>query len=124
MAILGDFLKSINTKSMIVDDIEVEHDYNPFVINRTLSYFMDTVLYANEMNRYPNASNLLQYKYLYHAVKKRRRYSKWTKPENNEDVKLIQDYYKYNRLDAEIALKLMPKSEVDRIRNCMQIGGV
>jgi hypothetical protein len=33
------------------DDID-EKAYNPFLVNRTLSYFQDTIAYANIMNQY------------------------------------------------------------------------
>jgi hypothetical protein len=46
-----DFLKAINeTKENLIVDDETEKQYSPYMINRGLSYFNDTVLIANEMN--------------------------------------------------------------------------
>ena len=39
-------------KSVVNDDIDAK-DYVPFMVNRSLSYHMDCILYANEMNLYP-----------------------------------------------------------------------
>ena len=46
-----EYLKAINItkKDVMVDDI-AENNYNSFIVNRSLSYFPDTVLFANEMN--------------------------------------------------------------------------
>jgi histone deacetylase complex regulatory component SIN3 len=46
MANLGDFLKAINItkENLLEEDSLTEKEYVPFVVNRTLSYFPDTVL--------------------------------------------------------------------------------
>ena len=61
-----EYLNSINytKKDIIVDDI-TEKEYNSFMVNRSLSYFPDTVLAANEMNRYHQIDNLLQFHFLF-----------------------------------------------------------
>jgi hypothetical protein len=64
---LGDYLNAINyTKEPLLDteDESVEKGYTPFVVNRCLSYFIDTVLYANEMNRRPETDKKMQFDYL------------------------------------------------------------
>ena len=47
------YLNSINTskKDIMIDDL-AEKDYNSFLVNRSLSYFYDTIGVANVMNRY------------------------------------------------------------------------
>ena len=48
-----EFLNAINfTKKNVMSDPENEKYYNSFIINRSLSYFPDTVAIANEMNKY------------------------------------------------------------------------
>ena len=49
-----DFLNAINDskKDIIEGDDKKESAYNAYVVNRSLSYFPDTVAIANEMNRY------------------------------------------------------------------------
>ncbi len=124
MAQLGDFLKSINNKTSPVDPIEVEDGYVPYVINRTMSYFMDCVLYANEMNRYPDAPKQQQYDYYVHAIRKRNRFSRWTKPEKEtKRMALLKEYYGYNNERAREALKIIPDSELVKIAKKLYKGG-
>ncbi len=47
-------------KNVLQDEIDVK-DYTPFVVNRALSYHMDCILYANELNLYPEMDKDLQY---------------------------------------------------------------
>ena len=48
-----DFIKAINAHKNIMksDDPLAEKDYIPFLVNRGLSFFQDTVIQVNEMNR-------------------------------------------------------------------------
>ena len=71
-----DYLNAINytKEGLIVDDI-TEKEYNGFMVNRGLSYFNDTVLYANEMNRYHQIDNLLQFDFLINIIRKKKRFS-------------------------------------------------
>lgn len=74
------FLNSINhTKEDVMVDDMIEKSYNSFMINRSLSYFPDTVGLANVMNRYHHIDSKLQYHFLINIIRKRRRFSKWFK---------------------------------------------
>ena len=77
-----DYLNSINDtkKDIMVDDL-AEKDYNAFMVNRGLSYYNDTVIYANEMNKYAQVDSRMQYDFLKQIVRKRKRFSKWNKAE-------------------------------------------
>ena len=78
-----DFLNEINygKKDLIVDDIDqqIEKQYNPYIINRGLSYFYDTVHYANDMNTRHHLDKKLQNSYLLNIIRKNKRFSKWHK---------------------------------------------
>ena len=68
-----EYVNSINyTKKNIMDSPEKEKGYNPFMINRSLSYFNDTVILANEMNKYHHLDGRLQYSFLINIVRKRK----------------------------------------------------
>jgi hypothetical protein len=124
MANLGDFLKSINTKNVKLGVLEVEEDYNPFIINRALSYFIDTVMYANEMNKYPTCDVNMQYDFYYYSLRKRSRFSPWVKPEKpTERVELLKEYYGYNTKNAEVVVDMIPESEFQRIKSLLNKGG-
>ena len=48
-----EYLNAMNySKEDIMHDDIAEKSYNAFMINRSLSYFQDTVFFANEMNRH------------------------------------------------------------------------
>ena len=74
-----------NTK---LDILENEKDYNAFMVNRGLSYFPDTVIYANEMNKFHHLDSRLQYQFLINIIRKRNRFSKWNKSDESEDIKI------------------------------------
>jgi hypothetical protein len=57
-----DVLNSINyTKENLFEDPQSFKEYSAFMVNRGLSYFPDTILYANEMNRYSSIPNDWQF---------------------------------------------------------------
>jgi len=119
-----DFLNEINygKNNIIVDDI-TEGQYNPFMINRGLSYFADTVLIANEMNRYAHLDNKLQNDFFINIVRKKKRFSKWNKPENESDVEVVKEYYGYNNEKARQALTLLTKEQINELRKKVYKGG-
>ena len=65
-----DYLNAINTtkKDIMVDDI-AEKGYNSFMVNRGLSYFADTVLYANEMNKHHHLDGRLQFDFFINIIR-------------------------------------------------------
>ena len=87
---LFNYLNSINdTKKNVIVDDATEKSYNSFMVNRSLSYFNDTVVLANEMNRYHHLDNKLQFDFLINMVRKRKRFSKWIKPQIESDVEVV-----------------------------------
>lgn len=120
-----DFVNAINfTKQDLFEDPQAEKTYVPFVVNRSLSYFQDTVLYANTMNMCTNIPKEWQFDFLRHSVPKRKRFSRWTKKDAiSEDVALIQEYYKYSLKRALEVLPLLTNEQLNEIRSCMYKGG-
>ena len=89
-----DFLNEINygKKNIMIDDI-TEKQYNSFMVNRGLSYFKDTVVIANEMNINHHLDNRLQFDFLINIIRRKRRFSKWNKPQIVDDLDVIKEYY-------------------------------
>lgn len=119
-----DYLNSINDtkKDIMVDDI-AEKGYNSFMVNRGLSYFNDTVLLANEMNRYHHLDNRLAYDFLINIIRKRKRFSKWIKPETVSDVEVVKEYYGYSNEKARQALTLLTKDQINALEKKVSKGG-
>ena len=117
-----ELIKSIsNTKK---DILENEKDYNAFMVNRGLSYFPDTVIYANEMNRFHHLDGRLQYQFLINTIRKRNRFSKWNKSIESENINAIKQYYGYRNEKARDVLPLLSNENLKTIRGRIQHGGI
>ena len=100
-----------------------EKQYVPFVVNRTLSYFQDTVGLANAMNIHHHIDNRLQYDFFINIVRKRKRFSKWVKPTTYNDVEVIKEYYGYNDEKARQVIPLLSSQQLEFIKNKVNKGG-
>ena len=117
------FVTAINdNKDIMVDDL-AEKAYDPFMVNRSLSYFQDTVLSVNEMNINHHIDKRLQNDFLINMVRKRKRFSKWDKPNSNSDVEVVKEYYGYNNEKARNALTLLTSEQIDILRQKVYKGG-
>ena len=119
-----EFLNAINfTKKNVMSDPENEKYYNSFIINRSLSYFPDTVALANEMNRYCHLESRLQFAFLINTIRKRKRFSKWIKPEIENDVEVVKEYYGYSNEKARQVIQLLTPQQLDVLRKKVSKGG-
>ena len=112
-----------NKKDIMVDDL-AEKSYNSFMVNRSLSYFHDTVLMANEMNVHHHLENRLKYDFLINIVRKKKRFSKWIKPETESEVEVVKEYYGYSNQKAKSALSLLTSEQINELkkRRCAEGG--
>ena len=122
-----DFLNSINDnkKDLIREDPLTEKEYVPFMINRGLSYFPDTILYANEMNKNHHIDNRMQYDYYFYSLRRyNRQYQKWFKNKNSDDLELVKEYYGYSTIKAKQVLEILSDEEIKYIKKRMDKGGI
>ena len=119
-----EYLKAINEskKDIMIDDL-AEKEYNSFIINRGLSYFKDTILYANEMNRYHHLDSRLQFDFLINIIRKKKRWSKWIKASEVDNLELIKEYYGYSNEKAKSALSLMSNDQIEQLKMRIYKGG-
>jgi len=119
-----EYLNAINytKQNIMVDDI-TEKAYNPFMVNRGLSYFNDTVLMANEMNQHAHLDNRLQFDFFINIVRKKKRFSKWNKPETASDVEVVKEYYGYSNEKARQVLTLLTSDQIDELKKKVYKGG-
>lgn len=119
-----DFANAINhsKENLIVDDWS-EKQYNPFIVNKSMSFGADTVIYANEMNSRPHLDRRLQFDFLINTVRPRKRYNKWLKAETVEVLELVQEYYGYSIDKARQVLPLITDQHLDNIKKKMNKGG-
>lgn len=124
-----DYVSAINyTKKDLMTDTDndelAEAGYNPYLTNKALSYFPDTILYANEMNMHYNADNKLQFQYLLNIVRPKKRFSKWAKRQDSDDFEAVKQYFKYNNAKTEQAISLLSPEQIEQIRTILDTGGM
>ena len=122
---LKDWLNSVNINkdNLIEEDPEAISSYPPYIINRCLSGHLDTVLFANEMNKYSNIDKDMQYSFFLYTLRKRKRFSPWLKKEQIEDLDLVKKHYGYSNEKAKVAVTLLTKTQLETIRNKHDMGG-
>jgi hypothetical protein len=125
---LGDYLNSINfTKKSLMEDFntseENEKAYLPFIINRLLSNFSDSIFHANQMNEYSFLDNKMQYDYFLFELRPRKRFSKFMKPEAIENLEIVKEYFGYNIIKAKEALGILTPEQLEIIKKKMYKGG-
>ena len=123
---LTKYLTAINyskEKLLDTDDRDWERKYPPFIINKGLSYFSDTIMYANEMNRLHHASKHMQFSFFLNSIKSRKRFSKWLKSSKIKDLDVVKQHFGYSNKKAQEALSLMTKKQIDYIKERLYKGG-
>ena len=98
--------------------------YVPFMVNRGLSYFSDSVLFANEMNRYAGLPSKMQYDFLRFGLRPRKRFSKWFKrADDGSDVQLLMKHYECNADRAREIMTFYPEEQLVTLRKQYDRGG-
>ena len=122
---LKDYLYSINQskKNILDDDPNAARKYPAYVVNRCLSSFTDTVLYANEMNKNSHLPNKMQYDFFLNSVKPRKRFSPWARKDSIDYLDVVKEYYGYNDDKALQALRILTKNQLDKISYLLRKGG-
>jgi len=124
-----DFINAINhSKEDLIaksDNPELaEKVYEPFIVNRGLSFFADTILYANEMNRLALLDKKPQFAYLLNSIRPRKRYSKWFKQEKIEKLDIVSEYFGYSKSKAKDIINILTDDQIKIIKEKLQKGGM
>ena len=122
---LKDWLNSINftKENLIEEDSSLIKDYPPYIVNRCLSGHLDTVMFANEMNKFPNLDKDLQYHFFLNTLRKKKRFSPWLRKDKVTDLEIIKQYYGYSNEKALQALKILTPDQIKFIKQRLDIGG-
>ena len=125
MTDLKDWLNSINvTKNNLIDENpDLEKGYPAYIINRCLSGQVDSVMFANEINKHPNLSKKLQYDFFLNSLRKKKRFSPWLRKDQIKNLDLIKQYYGYSNEKASQALKILTNEQINFIKQRLDIGG-
>ena len=123
-----DFINSVShTKKDLITNSEnpefAEKLYQPFLVNKGLSYFPDTILYANEMNQKSTVDNKLQYHFLLNSIRPAKRFAKWVKKVESDDFDAVQQYFQYNNQKTMEILSLLSNQQISLIKRRLEKGG-
>ena len=119
-----DYLKAINeTKEDVMLTSQDEKKYSSFIVNRGLSFFMDTIFQVNEMNRNHHLDSRLQFDYFLNTIRKKKRYSKWLKSEKLHNLDVVKEYYGFSNEKAKNTLKILSNDQLAFIKDKLNQGG-
>jgi hypothetical protein len=120
-----DFINAINdTKENLFLDPQANKDYEPWMVNKGLSQFPDTVLYANEMNLHYSIPKQWQFFFLLNSIPRKKRFSKWAKKDAKTDsLSLVMEYFGYSMEKAKQALGVLSQEQLDVIKEKLYKGG-
>lgn len=114
-----DYVKAINEKKTLLEP----SGFNSYLAIRSFSYHLDTVLVANEMNKYPDLPPEVQYAFLYENIRKGRRFSPWYKEQEVPHLEMVMEYYNYSKQKALAALQVLTQSDLREIKTKLDKGG-
>ena len=125
MTELKDWLNSINFNktNLIEEDPSIIKDYAPYIINRCLSGNIDSILFANEMNKYSFLDKDMQYSFYLNILRKKKRFSPWLRKDKVTDLEIIKQYYGYSNEKASNALKILTPEQINFIKQRLETGG-
>ena len=106
----------------MVDEVE-EKAYQPFLINRALSYHQDSVFLTNEMNVRHGVDNRIQYQFFLNTLRKRQRFSQWQKPYISKKLDTVKEYYQISTREAKDYVELLSDKQLRELKNRMKTGG-
>ena len=123
---LKDYLNAINyTKESLLDseDEQWEKKYYPFIVNKCVAPFPDTVMLVNEINQLPHLDKRLQFDFLINSLRPRKRFTPWLKAKKLKNLEYVKEYYGYNNEKAKEALDILNDEQISYIKRKLYKGG-
>ena len=123
---LKDYLNAINTtKEPLMDTADEQwvKKYYPFIINKCLAPFQDTILLVNEINQFHHLDKKLQFDFLINSLRSMKRYAPWMKAKKLKNLEYVKEYYGYNNEKAKVALDILDNEQVKTIKDSLNKGG-
>ena len=123
---LKDYLNAINyTKEPLLDteDEQWVKKYPPYIINKCIAPFPDSLMLVNEINQLHHLDKKLQYDFLINSLRPRKRYTPWMKAKKLENLEYVKEYYGYNNEKAKSALDILNDEQISAIKTKLNKGG-
>ena len=124
---LKEYLNAINhTKEKLLDseDEEWEKKYPPFIVNKCVYPFQDTIMLVKEINQLPHLDKKLQFDFLLNSIRSRKRFTPWLKASRIEDLEYVKEYYGYSNDKAKQALDILTDEQIATIKQKLRKGGM
>lgn len=119
---LWDYVKDITSRKGTHADYQ---GYVPHVVNKHFSFSSRTVAFANEMNKYPQLPNEVQFQFLRLTIPNLgKAFIKWPKKEEDDRIELIQKVYKYSYDKAKQVVDLLTPEQFEELRQSQNKGGL
>lgn len=111
-----DYVNSVTAdKKDLSDDPLFDNEYSPFLVNKALSMYPDTVLHANIINMYPESSKLSQYKFYLYSIRPKKRFAKWPKKTTDDELTYIRRFFECNTQRAEEIRRVLSDDQIKMI---------
>ena len=123
---LKDYLNAINHSKEPLLDSEDEawtKKYPPFIINKCLAPFPDTIQLVNEINQLHHLDKKLQFDFLINSLRPRKRYQPWMKAKKLKNLEYVKEFYGYNNEKAKSALDILSDEQISAIKKKLNKGG-
>ena len=123
---LNDYLNSINyTKEPLMDteDEQWEKKYPPFIVNKCLAPFQDTIMLVNEINQLHHLDKKLQYDFLLNSLRTRKRFAPWLKTSKIKNLETIKEYFGYSDQRAKEVLNVLTDEDISYMETKLDKGG-
>ena len=123
---LKDYINAINyTKEPLLDteDEEWIKKYPPYIVNKCIAPFPDSVMLVNEINQLHHLDKKLQFDFLINSLRPRKRYAPWMKAKKLESLEYVKEFYGYNNEKAKAALDILNDEQISAIKTKLNKGG-
>lgn len=115
----------LQSKKNVFEDDPDYKDYNPFIVNRALSFHADCIPYVEEMNFLHHLDKDMQYQYLINTIRPmKRKFAPWQKSQVEKDLECVKEYFGYSNQKAKEALRILTDEQIYEIKRKTDKGGV
>jgi hypothetical protein len=123
---LKDYINAINvSKEPLLDseDEQWEKKFAPFIVNKCVAPFEDTIMLVNEINQLHHLDKKLQFDFLINSLRTRKRYTPWMKAKKLKNLEYVKEFYGYNNEKAKVALDILDDEQISAIKQKLNKGG-
>lgn len=116
--VFKEVLPSLTGKQYLYKEDYEDIEINLYLLNKALSYYPESVLFANDVNvEFQSSSTKMVYDYYYYSLSKGKLpFKKWGKRSTGQkEVEVIRKVYSCNEKTALEYVKLIAEEDLNRI---------